>query len=71
MQLRELYCQKVEVQDDMLQKVLEVTHGGVRRICVNLERIQQHAMSKGLKSIGLAEWGRRELYTGEAPARRI
>jgi len=42
----------------------------VRRVCVNLERIQEEAMVVGTDVMDLALWGKRELYTGEAPKRR-
>ena len=69
--LREMYAKKVAIADDLLALVHEQAKGSVRRICVNLERIQEHALENGLKEIGKAAWGDNELYTGEAPARRI
>lgn len=67
--LRDLYCDKVTIEDDLLQKIHEVSKGVARRICVNLERAQQAGLASGKKSMGLAEWGKRPLYTGEAPVR--
>ncbi|KDB09486.1 hypothetical protein LIG30_1458 [Burkholderia sp. lig30] len=69
--LRPLYCQNVDVSEDLLAKLVELSHGSVRRVCVNLERIQEEALVQGLDSIDLAVWGKRELYTGEAPKRRV
>ncbi len=70
-QLKDLYCRNVTVADDLLARLVELSHGSVRRVCVNLERIQEEAMVMGRDVIDLATWGKRELYTGEAPKRRV
>jgi hypothetical protein len=69
--LARLYCTGVTIEDDLLKRIHEMAHGSARRICVNLERVRAEASSTGVKSIGLAAWGKRDLYTGEAPSRRI
>jgi len=69
--LAKFYCSKVEIQDDLLSRVAEVARGSVRRICVNLARIEEEALGQGLEKIGLAEWGNRPLWTGDAPARKV
>ena len=67
--LRALYCDKVGIEDDLLGQIHAVSKGVARRICVNLERAQQVALGLGKKSINLEEWGKRPMYTGEAPVR--
>jgi hypothetical protein len=42
----------------------------VRRIVTNLDLVRKEAQSQGLAAIGLKEWGKRDLYTGEAPQPR-
>lgn len=69
--LADIYCRDVKVEDDLLERVVELSHGSVRRICVNLELIQQQTLNKGGDTANLKTWGHRELYTGEAPKRRI
>lgn len=69
-QLTALYCPRVHVADDLLTRLVELSHGSVRRVCVNLERIQEEAMLVGKDAMDLTSWGKRELYTGEAPKRR-
>ncbi|WP_269433261.1 ATP-binding protein [Burkholderia sp. MSHR3999] len=69
--LRPLYCPNVDVAENLLAKLVELSHGSVRRVCVNLERIQEEAMVQGRDDMDLASWGKRELYTGEAPKRRV
>jgi len=70
--LANLYCKEVKIADDLLQIIQKASRGAVRRICVNLHRVQQVALSElGQDSITKAQWGKRELYTGEAPVRRV
>lgn len=69
-QLKRLYCE-VEVKDDLLNRIHSEAKGSARRIVVNLNKINGFALKKGIKKIGLAEWGERQLFTGEAPARRV
>lgn len=70
-QLTAHYCPRVQVAEDLLARLVEIAHGSVRRVCVNLEKIQEECMQMGLDVIDLATWGKRELYTGEAPKRRV
>ena len=67
--LRDLYCDRVAVADDLLAHIHGGSKGVARRICVNLERAQQAGLELGRKEIGLAAWGKRDLYTGDAPVR--
>lgn len=69
--LRELYCRRVTVGDDLLERILEVSRGTTRRICVNLARVQEWAIAQGLDSVALDDWGSRPLFDGQAPKRRI
>lgn len=69
--LARLYCKGVDVADDLLQVLVERAHGSVRRVSVNLDLVKREAMSAGLVRMDRAEWGTRELYSGEAPQRRV
>lgn len=69
--LTEIYAPDIQVADDMLQLLVELASGSVRRIAVNLELINEVAMAEGFAVADRATWGRRELYTGEAPKRRL
>ena len=69
--LRDLYCRKVEVAHDLLKRIHELSRGSVRRVCVNLDLIQETSIKAGLSKVDLAAWGDRELFTGEAPARKV
>ena len=69
--LTQFYAKKVKIRDDLLQRIVELAKGSVRRVCVNLSRVEEEALGMGLKEIGLKEWGEKPLWTGEAPARRV
>jgi DNA transposition AAA+ family ATPase len=69
--LRNHYCDKVEVDDSLLKRVLEVCDGRIRRICVNLSYIQDEALNQGLNKASLEWWDKKPLYTGSAPVRRL
>ena len=68
--LRMLYCDKVKIDDDLLEKVWKISEGRVRRIVVNLNKIQDTILAEGKNIVDLASWGKRELIKGEAPAIR-
>lgn len=70
MKLRALYCDKVDIADDLLQKVWQISEGRARRIVVNLNKIQDTILSEGKNVVDLNGWGKRELIKGEAPAIR-
>lgn len=66
-----LYANQVHIENDLLQHLVEISGGSVRRVAVNLELVQEQAMTNGWESVDLRTWGKTELYTGEAPKRRI
>ena len=69
--LRRLYARGIEVADDLLDEIQRISRGSVRRICVNLDRVREIASVEGWESVDRKMWGSRELYTGEAPTRRL
>ncbi len=70
-QLAKLYSPDVRIADDLLKRITEVSRRTTRRICVNIHLVAQEARVLGLDEIDAKTWGDRELYTGEAPARRV
>ncbi|MNN55749.1 hypothetical protein D3C81_1706400 [compost metagenome] len=56
--------------DDLLEELRKVTKGCLRRVVVNLHRIQSEASAAMLDSIDLDAWGKRDWFTGDAPSRR-
>jgi len=67
--LAPIYCQGIKVADDLLDHLVGIAAGSVRRVCVNLSSIAEAAAVEGWDSVNLATWGNRPLYTGEAPRR--
>lgn len=57
----------VMVKADLLDFAHKKTGGYVRNLVVALARIEECARSHGRDTIGLAEWGKRDLITGQAP----
>ncbi len=71
--LADMYCPKTKVADDLLERLLQATRGVTRRICVNLDRVAEFAAANPAaddKGVTLAQWGNRDIYTGEALRRR-
>lgn len=66
-----MYCRDVAIADDLLERILEVSRGAARRICVNIEHVRQETMVQGRQHMDAATWGQRTLYSGEAPKRRV
>jgi hypothetical protein len=58
---------EVKVRADLLDAAHRTTGGYVRNLVVALARIEQYAKARGLDAIGLADWGKRDFITGEAP----
>lgn len=59
---------EVRIKDDLLDRVLRATRGGVRHIVIALARIELFARARGLAEIDSAEWGKKdEFFTGDAP----
>lgn len=64
------YVPEVTVADDLLQVLVTEARGSIRRIVTNIERISQFAKGEGLETVGVKEWGKRELHTANTPAVR-
>lgn len=69
--LAPIYAPAVEIAEDLLQHLVDISGGSVRRVAVNLELINDTSAATGASLVDRASWGRRELYTGEAPKRRL
>ncbi len=68
--LARLYCPRVAVADDLLERLVAQAQGSCRRVCVNLDQIGAFALDAGLPIVTLGDWGERPLYTGNPPAVR-
>lgn len=58
---------EVKVRVDLLDAAHKTTGGYVRNLVVALARIEQYAKARGMDAIGMADWGKRDFITGEAP----
>lgn len=67
--LAPIYCPGVKINEDMLDHLVKKASGSVRRVCVNLSGIHNAACIEGWGMVDLATWGKRPIYTGEAPRR--
>ena len=68
-QLAAQKCQGIQIADDLLEKLVEIANGSVRRVGNNLSIIAGEAMSQGWSTVDMKTWGKRTLQTGEAPRR--
>lgn len=64
------YAKGITISDDLIRKIARESAGSIRRICVNIAQVAQLAQREGLDAVGMAEWGAREFFTGEAPVGR-
>lgn len=69
--LAPIYCPDVHVAGDLLEHLVRIAVGSVRRVSVNLAAIAEAAAVEGWSSVDRAMWGERPLYTGEAPRRGV
>lgn len=70
-QLAAQKCGGIQVADDLLTKLVDISKGSVRRVGNNLSSIYGEAMSQGWSSVDMETWGARKLQTGEAPGRKV
>lgn len=69
--LAPLYCPDVHVASDLLEHLVKMASGSVRRVSVNLAAIYEAASVEGWETVTRAQWGERPIYTGEAPRRAV
>lgn len=68
--LRDHYCTRAEVADDLVEAITAATKGVTRRIVVNLQAAQTIAINAGMGSIDRDFWGDRGFRDGTILARR-
>jgi DNA transposition AAA+ family ATPase len=69
--LRDHYCPRVTLGNDLVQRIVRACRGVTRRIVVSLKEAERLAVEEGADSIDLAWWGDRPLATGDVPVRRL
>lgn len=60
----------VAFAEDLLNDLNKAVSGCLRRIAVNLHRVNSEAAAAGKNVVDLAYWGKRGWFTGQAPERR-
>ncbi|UIJ46918.1 ATP-binding protein [Sphingomonas cannabina] len=68
--LRDHYCTRVHVEDELVEDIATACKGVTRRIVVNLQEAQKVALGTGSATIGRDLWGDRRFRTGDLLPRR-
>ena len=68
--LRDFYCPRVHIADDLVAEIVAATKGVTRRIVTNLQAAQAAAMNQGRDTIDRASWGDRRFNTGAIAPRK-
>jgi len=58
---------EVDVDDALVGKLHAAAQGSVRLLVVGLAQIEQRAKNRGLRKIGVNEWGHGDFFVGVAP----
>ncbi|MDP1980506.1 AAA family ATPase [Undibacterium sp.] len=69
--LTPIYCPDVELTEDVLDKLVTLSKGSVRRVVTCLTAIHQHSQLYALDQIGIAELASISLPADRAPDRRV
>lgn len=64
--LAETICE-VGIAPDLLYELHRASEGSIGRLKVGIQHIESHAKRKGLKTVGLGEWGKREFNFVQLP----
>lgn len=70
LKLRDHYCHRIRIADDLAALFAERCRGVTRRIVVNLQNAQRVAAENGESEIDAAWWGNRPISNGEIAVRR-
>lgn len=70
LKLRDHYCHRIRLADDLVEHFRQRCRGITRRIVNNLQAAQRQAAVEGVTDVDLAWWGDRPIATGEVMTRR-
>ncbi|UWQ00826.1 ATP-binding protein [Aliiroseovarius crassostreae] len=68
--LSNCYCPNVELTAAFKEHLLKASVNSIRRVCVNLGKVTEFALTKGVSTIDTADWGNRAFFASAAPAPR-
>jgi DNA transposition AAA+ family ATPase len=63
-QLAKLYAPAIEIADDLLAHIIEITDGCTRRVVINIDRVRDLALSRGVARMALKDLGEAQVYSG-------
>lgn len=69
--LAAIYASEIQIDDDLLAHLVDLSDGSVRRVAVNLDMVQETAFTQGWTVVDRSTWGNQQLYTGQAPRRKV
>lgn len=67
--LAPIYCPSITLDTGVLEKLVKDANGSVRRVCTNLDEIQEQGLAMGLSTVTADMLGRFGLSNGRAPER--
>ena len=68
--LAKIYCRDVEIDPELAAHLLKVSNASIRRISINLDRVREIALTKGLTRATRKDFSDSSFFTGHAPAPR-
>ncbi len=68
--LAKIYCPNLTLDDEFKSHLLKSSGGSIRRVCVNLERVQIHARTNDIELIDMETWGKKSFFRTDAPRPR-
>ncbi|MGS4945172.1 AAA family ATPase [Meridianimarinicoccus sp. RP-17] len=68
--LQKMRCPDIAIEEPLKDLLMKQSAGSVRRMCINLDLVREHAELNGLDTVGTGDWKGRAFYTGEAPIPR-
>ncbi|HEX8224485.1 MAG TPA: ATP-binding protein [Allosphingosinicella sp.] len=71
LKLRDHYCPRVEIANDLVARIVKACAGVTRRIVTNLAKAESLALEDGRGAIDLEWWADRPFNTGEVVTRRM
>lgn len=67
--LADMLATGLTIEDDLVEQLVIVAKGSVRRVCVNIAKIKQVAHAQSWKTVDRKRWGQNPFFTGDAPTR--
>ena len=68
--LAKIYCPNVTFDQAFKEHLLKASQHSIRRVCVNLGKVAEFSITKGVREVDMAAWGNRAFFACAAPAPR-